>query len=686
MRKSLIYILLIFNSFVAKADLLNDILSHKYDAKVLSDVQIDSLLNPTEQGRYRLEYENKQQVYRRSFVADYYLVDTIRKTRTKFSDMPIRDPKISPNGKYIVYGKGKDLYIYKIDFKTEIAITQTDSSLAIYNGITDWLYEEEFSATSVFAFSPDSKLLAFVRFDDTQVPAYYWTSYLQQKDSTTWSPYVYPKIDSVIYPKVGGNNPKVSVCVYDIYYKTILTMQTAENVGGYIPRIAWRTVPSIKKDKKDENEQVLAIASLNRDQNKFTVQMANPYSSVCKTWYTEENKNGWIDYGQFDDWQWLSDGTAIVVNSKNGWRQAYLYNINGQEMKRLTKNNMNVLSVYGYDEKEKILYYLTTDGNLNRQGFALNTKKKNLTPLANKHGWHSFVFSNDLQRYIDCYQTDTTPTKYTLYDVKSKKNHVVLANDSVKKEWQKLALPRKEFFTIDSVHAWILKPTKQETKYPVVFMQYSGPGSQLVKNTWKKGWEYALVEAGYVVVGVDVAEIATQSNVWREKHYMKLGSVETQNLLSAVSSITAKYDFIDADRMAIWGWSYGGYMVLRTLCEKNHPFKCGIAIAPITDMRLYDSGYTERFMRRLQVNDRGYKTSDLLTKASNLKGKLLLVHGLADDNVHVQNSWLFVEELVRAGIIFEMQMYPDDDHFLKKRSNYEHVHRTFMDFLDRNLN
>jgi dipeptidyl-peptidase-4 len=207
-----------------------------------------------------------------------------------------------------------------------------------------------------------------------------------------------------------------------------------------------------------------------------------------------------------------------------------------------------------------------------------------------------------------------------------------------------------------------------------------------VKNTWKKGWEYALVEAGYVVVGVDVAEIATQSNVWREKHYMKLGSVETQNLLSAVSGITAKYDFIDADRMAIWGWSYGGFMVLRTLCEKNHPFKCGIAVAPITDMRLYDSGYTERFMRRLQVNDRGYETSNLLTKASNLTGRLLLVHGLTDDNVHVQNSWLFVEELVRAGIIFEMQMYPDDDHFLKKRSNYEHVHRTFMDFLDRNLN
>ena len=702
----------ILTNISAQTDRMMDIMRN-YNAKTMSITEMDSVLYSNQASaeatkRYKLEWKNEQKLFRHSFYADYYLYDTQKRDTIWLTDAPVRDAVMSPNGKYVVYAKAdNNLYIYKVDFKTEVAIT-TDENNEIFNGISDWLYEEEFGTTGLFAFSPDNKQVAFVRLDETEVPTFSWQTFLPASknslEDARGASYslelkgseLYPELHSLRYPKAGAANAKASVCVYDIHYKTIRQMQLPDYMDGYLPRITWTPLSTpTKKDEQPTSD--LVVLHLNRDQNRMDVLKGNPKSTVCHPFYKEESKKYFVNYELFDEWQWLSDGRVIAVSEKGGYTQAYLYSSQGIEQRLLTPEERDITKVYGYDEKSQVLYYQAANTPMTRQAYAMNVKKNTSTQLTKGEGTHDLYFAKDFTRYIHCYHSIEKPHTYTLYEVKGDRLELkgtILSNDSVLQAWQALGVNEKEFFTIttergDVLNAWRILPKDFDPskKYPVVMLQYSGPTSQRVLNNWRKRFGYALADAGYLVVNVDGRGTGARGRAWRNATYMQLGVKEAEDQISAAQHLQS-LPYVDGDRIAICGWSYGGYQTLMCLSKQNNQsplFKCGIAIAPVTNWRLYDSAYTERFMRRPQVNEFGYEGTDLMQMAGNLTGELLIVHGLADDNVHAQNTLLYTNALVQAGKQFEMQLYVDDNHSIRKPANNEHLHKRIMLFLEKNL-
>ena len=692
MYRFLFSVILLLVSILGYADRLMDIMQN-YNAKTMSIAAIDSVLagenGQVKNERFRLGYTNEKKLFRHSFFANHYLYDTQKHDTIWLSNEPVRDAVMSPNGKYVVYAKAdNNLYIYKVDFKTEVAIT-TSTNIDIFNGISDWLYEEEFGTTTLFAFSPDSKQVAFVRLDETAVPSFSWQTYLNDDDGA-----LYPSLHSLRYPKAGEANASASVCVYDIHYKTIRTMELPSQMDGYLPRIVW--TPLSKPTKKDEQPTSdIVILHVNRDQNKIDVLKGNPKSTVCHPFYSEESKKYFVNYELFDEWKWLNDGRVIVVSEKGGYTQAYMYTSQGIEQRTLTAEERDITHVYGYDASTQTLYYQAAPTPMTRQAYALNLKKNTTTQLTQGEGTHDLYFSDDWKRYIDCYHSTTTPHTYTLFEVKGDRSEVkgtILNNDSILQAWQALGVNEKEFFTIttergDVLNAWRILPKDfdESKKYPVVMLQYSGPTSQRVLNNWRKRFGYALADAGYLVVNVDGRGTGARGREWRNATYMQLGVKEAEDQISAAQYLKT-LPYVDGDRMAICGWSYGGYQTLMCLSKQQEMvWQCGIAIAPVTSWRLYDSAYTERFMRRPQVNNFGYDGTDLMAMANQLTGQLLIVHGLADDNVHAQNTLLYTDALVKAGKQFEMQLYVDDNHSIRKPANNKHLHQRIMLFLQNNL-
>ena len=672
-------------SAAPRADVMNDILDGVYDAQTLSAYQQDSILGNLPNQRYRLDYTDKQQIYRRSFMANYVIVDTQKNTRKPLSDNPVRDAIISPNGRYIAFVKAdNNIYLHKLDFGTEVAVTATPST--VWNGIADWLYEEEFGKTCLMQFSPDSKQLAFIRLDDQDVPSTLWQMML---------PDGHPQTVTQSYPRAGEHNAKPSVQIYTISNKDIREASLPEADDRYIPRICWRTLPAAKKDQ--EPVQQLAILTLNRDQNKMEVFTCNPASLVCTSLYEESSNDYYVDYSLFDDWQWLNDGRFIVLSEKSDWKQAYMHAPNGRQTALLTDNKCDITALYGFDEVTQTLYYQAATTPHERVCFALNTKKNTLSVIGEQHGWNSMYLSKDYKQAILAHESDQRPIVYSKCILKTGNIETILDLITILKQWRDLQLPAKQFVTIPistpqgdaKLNGCIFYPRDfdQSKKYPVVMLQYSGPASQRVTDRWRRRWDYGLADLGYVVVIADPRGTDAQGRAYRNYAYMRMGREADDQL--AVAKWISDQSWADNHKIYMAGWSYGGYEVLRCLCTQ--PLQAdgtpliakGIAIAPVTDWRLYDSGYTERFMRRPQVNEGGYNDADLTHLAAGLKGELLIVHGNADDNVHVQNTWRMVEALINADKDYQMLVYPDDNHFLKKGNHYKHLHKQLIKFLEK---
>ena len=655
---------------------LPGILAGDYNAKTLSAEKQDSILSVGQETsqRYRLEYENADKLFRHSQVADWYIVDTQRNIRKQLGAGlnlgKVRDAQLSPNGRYVAFAKDNNLYIHKLDFGTEIAVTK-DANADIINGIADWLYEEEFGTTALFAWSPDSKQLAFVRLDEREVPAFAWQNYLTGQ---------YPTADTLRYPKAGCDNAKASVCVYDVPTKGILTMQVnTEKADVYFPRLRWT------------NSGELIVLRVNRDQTKMEVFACNAKSTVAHPLYKEESKKYFVDYALFDQWLWLADDSFVALSEKDGWRRAYLYSAQGIQQRALTPENIDVTALYAVDEATQTLYYQAAPTPSTRQLYALNLKKADITLLSDGEGTHSARFSKDGKRMIECFQSFDTPNTYTLCTLKGNKmisRERLEDNSAVREAWQANQLPEPQQLRIPNANgqeleAMLLLPITNNQS-PLVVMHYSGPASQRVLNRWRKKFEYALVAEGYAVLIVDPRGSDCKGRAWRNETYMSLGEKEAEDLIAA-AKWAAQQEYIDGDRIALLGWSYGGYETLYTMSMQGHPFKAGIAIAPVTDWRLYDSAYTERYMRRPQVNDRGYREASLLPLAKDLTGNVLIIHGTADDNVHVQHTMQYIDALVRADKQFEMQLYPDDNHHLRRGNNATHMHNRILNFLKNNL-
>lgn len=632
--------------------------------------------------KYMLVYNNSHKIYRRSFTADWYIYNIQRSELKPLTESPAASPVFSPNGRYIAFSRDNNLYVHKLDFGTEVAVTTDGEVGKVINGTPDWLYEEEFSTTCLFAFSPDSKQLAFVRLDESQVEKFVWQEFLHGK---------YPADYSLKYPKAGEQNAKASAIVYDILYKSLKTISLQGNEDGYIPRIRWT-----------KSADALALFALNRNQNKLEMYIANPRSAVAQLIYTEKSDDYCVDFEQIDEWQFLQDNSMIVVNETDGYRNVYLYSLNGQKQRQLTRGNYDVTQVYGYDEATSTLFFQAASKDpMTRYLYSLNVKKDKLVCLTEQVGTHRATFSATYKYMIDNYQSATHANCYTLYNAKGKKLRSLLDNKGVEDEFAKLHAARKRFFSFtsrsgDKLNAWIVLPDELEreqadndrfeqallssaTKYPVLQVQYSGPNSQQVLDVWKPDWEYFLAKEGIIVVCSDGRGTGARGKAWRALTYMNIGKLEAEDQVSTAMFMRS-LPCVNTDKIGIWGWSYGGYMTICAMSEPEAVYCCGIAVAPVTDWELYDSAYTERFMRRPQENS-NYENASLLGRAANLSGRLLLCHGLADDNVHCQQAWKYVDALVAAGKQFDMQIYPDDNHFLRKRSNYKHLYMRKWQFL-----
>ena len=625
-----------------------------------------------------LVYTSTEQRYRRSFTADYFIYDIKYKEFDPLSaSRPQENPLFSPDDRYIAFAHKNNLYMKKVDFKTDIQITKDGVKGSIINGIADWAYEEEFGQTRYFEWSPDSKLLAFVKFDETRVKEFSFQRFSGSSDKLK----LYPDAEQFKYPKAGEINATTGVYVYDDFNKTTRLMKLLDpNPDSYIPRIQWT----------NETEKLM-VYQLNRQQNRLDMIQANPRTGICRLILRREDK-AYVDYQDIDGTIFTKDLKFFyTLNDKDGYRHIYQHRMDGTVARQVTKGKWDVTAFYGVDENKGVVYYQSTESSpLNRDVYAIDTKGKK-TALSDGKSYSSAQFSKNFSYHVLSSSTITRPDQTIVRNSKGLTLRELENNKELSDRFNQLGLNKKEFFQFTSsegvpLNGWMLKPLNFDSsvKYPVLLVQYSGPGSQEVLNQWEIGWEYYLSTKGYLVVSVDGRGTGGRGADFLKCTYQQMGVLETKDQVETAVYL-GKQSYVDKSRIGIWGWSYGGSMVLWTMSTGEPIFKAGISVAPVTDWRLYNTAYTERFMRTPEENTDGYERSSAIRQAEKLNGRLLLIHGTADDNVHVQNTYLYTEALVAAGKQFDMQIYTDKNHSITGSQTRRHLYTRKVEFLEKNL-
>jgi len=618
-----------------------------------------------------LVWTDKEFIYRRSWKANIYDYDVRRNFLKPLSDSPgkLMVPLFSPDGRMCAFVKDNNIWLKKFDYDTESEVTKDGEAGKILNGVTDWVYEEEFAKTSLMSWSADSKMLAFVKSDESKVPVYRF----QLFDGSLYSGFYEYK-----YPKSGENNSVVGVYTYNVDTKDIKKMNIPMDADGYIPDIRFT-----------ENTDQLAIMTLNRNQNRFDMYYANPKSTVARLILHDENKYyidpGWIQAIYF------SKDNFLYVNEKDGFAHIYLYTINGIQERQVTSGNWDVTALYGFNPETKTVYYQSAEENPLRRSVYRVDAKGVKTKLSGNEGTNSATFSSNFQYFVNYFSNTTTPTIVTLHDEKGKQLSVLNDNSALQNILKTLQYPQKEFFTFtnasgDVLNGWMMKPSNFNSgqKYPVLMVQYSGPNSQTVLDKYKMDWTAYLANLGYIVAAIDGRGTGARGEAFRKSTYMQLGIYESDDQIAGAKYLNS-LNYVDKNKIAIWGWSYGGYNTLMAMSRGNGIFKAGIAIAPVTDWRFYNTIYTERFMRTPQQNENGYNLSSPVILAAGLQGRLLLIHGTSDDNVHFTNTTTYTQALIKAGKTFDTQIYPDKNHSILGLEAQMHLYGKIIDFLDKNL-
>ncbi|MDR1679741.1 MAG: S9 family peptidase [Prevotellaceae bacterium] len=630
--------------------------------------------SPTE--KLMLVYCNAKKLYRHSFLADYYIFDPERNRLEALSDSvgKQRDPVFSPNGRNIVFYRGKNLYLKKLDYNTESAVTQNGSADLVH-GVTDWLYEEEFTVTRLIQWSPDSKLIAFVSFDETEVGKYRFPVYGPYPFHTDTD--LYPAVKTLKYPKTGTVNPKAILNIFDVYYKKMQQVQLPNSDDCYIPRIKWT----------NDNETLAAFV-LNRNQDRLEMYAVNSKSLLSTLLLNDEDK-AYIDFSNIDYITFTNDNKFSFVSEKDGYRHLYLYTINGILDKQLTAGNWDITDVYGYDSIKKLFYFQAAQKTpLAREIYSVDTKGK-ISTVSNDAGTTDAKFNSSYTYFVKKHSTAAQPVQYSICSASGKK---VRELESTQGAGEKAAsLPKKEFITLkaadgNDLNAWILKPAgfNPATKYAAVLYQYSGPDSQEVLNRYHIGFEQYLAAQGFVVLCVDGRGTGARGAEFRKSTYQHLGEQEAADQIAAAKQL-GEMSFIDKNKIGIWGWSYGAFTTLMAMSTGERVFAAGVAVAPVTDFKFYDTAYTERYMRRPQENLTGYDRSSPMALAEKLEGRLLLVHGTADDNVHLQNTLQYADRLVQAGKQFDMQIYSNRNHNLQGGNTRQHLYIRIAEFFAQQL-
>ena len=625
-------------------------------------------------------------IYRRSFTAVYYIYNVKNRTLEPLSENgPQQVPLFSPDSHQIAFVRDNNIYLVKLLFgNSESQVTKDGEYNKVLNGIPDWVYEEEFAFNRAFDFSADSKMIAYIRFDESEVPMYSFQWYKglapEKKQYAT-----YPGSYDYKYPKSGVNNSKVSVHTYDIKSHVTRKMKLEIDSDAYIPRIKFTSDP----DK-------LAIMTLNRHQNRFNVFMANPRSGICQVAIRDESEQ-YIKEQAYANITFYPEN-IVMMSERDGYNHLYLYTISGNLVKQITKGEFEVKEFLGWNRKTDEFYYTSNEESPLRTAVYKSDSKGKKTKLSTRTGTNSALFSTNMMYYINTFSSIDTPTLITLNNSKGKELVTLLDNKELKSRLATLNIPQKEFFSFKTsqgveLNGWMMKPVNFDPnrKYPVIMHQYSGPGSQQVIDRWGIGsfsdggmFEAYMCDKGYIMVCVDGRGTGGRGAAFEKCTYLNLGIKE-----AADQAETAKYlgtlPYIDGSRIGIWGWSYGGYNTLMSMSEGSGAFKAGVAIAAPTDWRFYDTVYTERFMRTPKENGDGYSTSSAINRAGSLKGELLLIHGSADDNVHFQNFMEYNEALIQAGKYFETQIYTNRNHSIYGGNTRKHLMHRVADFFLRKL-
>ncbi len=612
-------------------------------------------------------------IFRRSTLGIFYVYDTKNKSLVKISDEKIQEPTLSPDGKKVAYGQNNNLFIKNLENNQTTQITFDGETNKIINGITDWVYEEEFSFVRAFEWNADGTHLAFIRFDETLVPEFSMDVYDEG---------LYPTQTVFKYPKAGEANAIVSLHIYDLNSKKINDVKVSKPYSDfYIPRIKWTNEANI-----------LSAQYTNRHQNELDLWMINA-SNMSSKLVLAEKDNAYVDVT--DNLTFLKDNSFIWTSEKDGYNHIYHYSKDGKLINQVTKGPWEVTNYYGFDEKNNIVFYQSVEsGSINRDVYSININGKNKKRLTQKVGTNSADFSTDFTYFINTFSSATTPPEYTLHTAKDGNLvKVIIDNEGLMKALESYHLPAKEFSTIavngNDLNMWMIKPANFDPSktYPLFMTQYSGPGSQSVSNTWNASndyWFYYLAQQGYIVACVDGRGTGFKGAEFKKVTQNELGKFEVEDQIQAAKELGAR-NYIDESRIGIWGWSYGGFMSSNALFKGNDVFKMAIAVAPVTSWRFYDSIYTERYMTTPQENPSGYDENSPIFHVDKLKGNFLLIHGSADDNVHVQNTMLMVEALVQANKQFEWMIYPDKNHGIYGGQTRLHLYTKMTNYIKENL-
>ncbi|KGL58849.1 S9 family peptidase [Polaribacter sp. Hel1_85] len=613
---------------------------------------------------------NFEKIFRRSFKGTFYAYDIASKKLTKIGD-EIQEPVFSPDNKNVAYAKNNNLFIKNVASNKITQVTKDGQKNSIINGITDWVYEEEFGFVRAFEWNKTGTHLAFLRFDEKSVPTF--SMDMVGKEN-------YPNQQVFKYPKAGEKNADVTLHMYNISAKNSKKISLGDY--EYIPRIKW-----------SNNDAILVATTLNRHQNNLKLHKVNALRTSTTLLLNETDK-AYIDIT--DNLTFLDDNSFIWTSEKDGYNHIYHYDFNGKLINQITKGDWEVTRYYGYNDSKKTIYYQSVEnGSINRGVYSIDLEGENKKLLSNEDGQNTASFSKNLNYFINTYSSTEIPPVYSLYTGEGEMIKVVKDNVALKEKLSEYKMSPKEFSTINingnDLNMWMVKPANfdENKKYPMLMFQYSGPGSQQVGNRWNGSndyWHNMLAQKGIIVVCVDGRGTGFKGADFKKSTYLNLVKYETEDQIAAAKKLS-KRSYIDENNIGIWGWSFGGHMSTNALLKGSDIFTTAIAVAPVTSWRFYDTVYTERFLRTPQENPGGYDDNSPVNYADKLKGNYLLVHGTGDDNVHIQNSYRMINSLIEANKQFDMFIVPDRTHGIYKGKNTRlNLYTKMTNFIEEHLN
>ncbi|MBK6331809.1 MAG: S9 family peptidase [Bacteroidetes bacterium] len=620
-----------------------------------------------------LLFTESENIYRRSVLHKVYVYDLNTQKIEQIKNEKILHPDFSPQSDKVAYVFQNNIYYYDLTSHETVPVTEdgtyvsADNAGNIINGNCDWVYEEEFEFTKAYEWSEKGDFIAYYHFDQTEVPEFNFTVYDK----------LYPTQYKYKYPKAGEKNSVVTIKIYHIEDEKTVICDIGDESDIYVPRI-----------KINPFNNTLVIYKLNRLQNHLELNQVNARNGKTKMIYNETNKY-FVEIN--DNITFLQNRNAFVYTSeKDGFNHIYIHDIDSASSLQLTKGNWEVTEINGVDEKSSTIYFMSTEVSpLDRQLYTISLDGNQKTCITPEPGWHDITYNSDFTFFLDKYSMINQPPTYTLVS-KDKGKRVLKDNTDLKNKMSEYNLSDFELFKVPNndgvlLNGWLLKPSNfsEENQYPLLMFQYSGPGSQQVMNQFSIGnmwWYQMLAQNGYIIVCVDGTGTGFRGEEFKKKTYLQLGKYESDDQI-AVAKYFAQQPNIDSTRIGIWGWSYGGYMSSICLLKGADIFKTAIAVAPVTNWRYYDNIYTERYMRTPQENPKGYDDNSPVNMVNKLNGNYLLIHGSADDNVHLQNTMMMIDALVKSNKDFDSEIYPNKNHGIGGGMTRLQLYRKMTNFL-----